>query len=211
MFFEITLLFFCRNDSAFSIYFSFSKLGAHISVALTISIKDSFLLQGTNLGPRFRSSRWCWGISWFFKFKAAGVCKNLLPVIFCVLFLLVKIWYFSVRWFFFLTYYFSFDIFVMRPMVSKWASLNMLLNSCNKSFTSMLQFRNLCLTSFLAKTNNYFQYSLVMQVAFCDLIGGLILNDFRVTSYVKHFSKTINCFFDTAALIFLCCISLVIL
>ena len=37
-----------------------------------------------------------------------------------------------------------------------------------------------------------------MQMAFCDLIGGLILNDFRVTSCLKNFSKNINWFFDTA-------------
>ena len=32
MFLERTLLIFCRNDSAFSVWFSFSKLSAHISV-----------------------------------------------------------------------------------------------------------------------------------------------------------------------------------
>ena len=36
-------------------------------------------------------------------------------------------------------------------------------------------------------------------MAFWDLIGGLILSDFRVTSCVKHFSKKINWFFNTAA------------
>ena len=32
MLFEITLLIICRNDSAFGIWFSFSKLSAHISL-----------------------------------------------------------------------------------------------------------------------------------------------------------------------------------
>ena len=74
-----------------------------------ISIKCSFLLLGTNLGPRFRSSRWCWGISWFVKLKTAGLSKVLLPVIFCILFPLVRFWYFSIWWFLFLTYSFYFD------------------------------------------------------------------------------------------------------
>ena len=39
----------------------------------------------------------------------------------------------------------------------------------------------------------------MIRVAFWDLIGGLILSDFGVISCVKHFSKKINWFFDTAA------------
>ena len=143
------------------------------------------------------------------KFKTAGLSKHLLPVILCILFPLVRFCYFSIRCFL-LTYSFSFDLFAMRSIVSKWVSLNMLLNSCDKSFPLMLWFHNLCLTSFVAKTNNFFSYSLLARVAFCTLIGGLIVNDFGITSCVKHFSKKINWFFDTVALIFLRCNSLVV-
>ena len=86
----------------------------------------------------------------------------------------------------------------------------MFLNSCDKSFTLILSFLNLCLASFFAKTNDFFRWSLVIGVAFCDLIGGLVLNDFGVTSFVKHFPKKINWFFDAAALIFLRCNSHVV-
>ena len=99
----------------------------------------------------------------------------------------------------------------MRSIVSKGASLSTLLNSCDKSFTSMLYFRDLCLALLFAKTNKFFRYSLVIRVAFYVLIGDLILNDFGVASFVKHFSKKIFFFFDTAALIFLGCNYLVVL
>ena len=128
--------------------------------------------------------------------------KDLLPVIVRILFTLVRFWYFSVRRFLYLSYTFTFDLFFMQSIISRWASLNTLRNSCDKSFTLMLQFRNLCLASFFVKTN-CFWYSMVIRVTFCDLIGGFILNDFGVRSSVKHFFKKINWFFDTAALAFL--------
>ena len=138
IFLEITLLIFCGNNAAFSIWFSFYKLSAQSSVSLTVSIKGSVLLLGTNLGLRFRSSRCCWGISWFIKFKTVGLSKELLPVIFCILFPLVRFWNFPIRWVLFLMYSFSFDLCVMRSIVLKWALLNTSLNSCDKSFTLML-------------------------------------------------------------------------
>ena len=42
-------------------------------------------------------------------------------------------------------------------------------------------------------------------MAYFDLIDGLVLKDFGVTSCVKNFSKKINWFFDIAAFIFLHC------
>ena len=118
----------------------------------------------------------------------------MLPVLFCILFPFTKFWYFFIRWFLFLTYSFFFDLFVMRAIVSKWTSLNTLLNFCDESFTLILYFCNLYLASFFAKIINFFWYSLVMRVAFCYLIGALILNNFGVTSFVNHFTKKINLF-----------------
>ena len=92
----------------------------------------------TNLGPIFRSSRLCWVISWFVKFKTAGLSKDLLPLNACVLFPLFKYWYFSVMWFLSLTYSLSFELFVMCSIVSKYGSINTLLNSYDTSFTLIL-------------------------------------------------------------------------
>ena len=119
--------------------------------------------------------------------------KELFPIVVCILLTLVRFWYFPIRGFLFLIYTFTYNLFFMHSIISKWVSLNTLCNSCDKSFTLILQFRNLCLASFFAKTNNCFWYSIMIRVTFCDLIGGLILNNFGVRS----------CFFDTAGSTFL--------
>ena len=92
-------------------YYRLSNFYVHFSygVFAVQDYKTGALVIRINLGQRFRSSRWRWGVSWFAKFKTASLSKVFLPVIICILFPLVRFWYSSVRWFLFLTCSFSFD------------------------------------------------------------------------------------------------------